>query len=47
MLEQNTDRIYWVIGAIVVVALLIGGAKLAFPDIFNQIITYMKAQMLK
>ncbi|PTY92323.1 hypothetical protein [Heyndrickxia sporothermodurans] len=38
MLDQNTDRTYWMIGAVVVVAILIGAAKVAFPDLFNDVI---------
>ncbi|MGG3641489.1 hypothetical protein ABES38_08925 [Bacillus gobiensis] len=38
MLDQNTDRTYWMIGAVIVVALLIGAAKVAFPDLFNDVI---------
>lgn len=38
MLDQNTDRTYWMIGAVVVVAILIGIAKVAFPDLFNDVI---------
>ncbi|KYD11474.1 hypothetical protein B4102_2202 [Heyndrickxia sporothermodurans] len=39
MLDQNTDRTYWMIGAVVVVAILIGVAKVAFPDLFHKVIT--------
>ncbi|MBY0155433.1 MULTISPECIES: hypothetical protein [Bacillaceae] len=39
MLDQNTDRTYWMIGAVVVVAILIGASKVAFPDLFNKVIT--------
>lgn len=38
MLDQNTDRTYWMIGAVVVVALLIGIAKVAFPSLFDDVI---------
>lgn len=38
MLDQNTDRSYWMIGALVVVGMLIGGAKIAFPKLFNDVI---------
>lgn len=38
MLDQNTDRTYWMIGAVVVVSILIGIAKVAFPDLFNDVI---------
>ncbi|MCK1995456.1 hypothetical protein MPH61_23320 [Peribacillus muralis] len=39
MLDQNTDRTYWMIGAVVVVAILIGAAKVAFPTLFNDVTT--------
>lgn len=39
MLDQNTDRTYWMIGAVVVVAVLIAAAKSAFPTLFNSVIT--------
>ena len=39
MLDQNTDRTYWMIGAVVVVAVLIGASKVAFPKLFNTVIT--------
>ncbi|KGX85186.1 hypothetical protein [Pontibacillus litoralis] len=42
MLDQNTDRTYWMIGAVVVVAILIAAAKIAFPEIFNQVIDQFK-----
>lgn len=38
MLDQNTDRTYWMIGAVVVVAVLIAAAKVAFPTLFNSVI---------
>lgn len=38
MLDQNTDRTYWMIGAVIVVAILIGAAKVAFPNLFNDVI---------
>ena len=38
MLDQNTDRTYWMIGAVVVVAVLIGASKVAFPKLFNDVI---------
>ena len=37
MLDQNTDRTYWVIGAVLIVGLLIGAAYVAFPDLFNNV----------
>ncbi|MCM3113653.1 hypothetical protein [Lederbergia lenta] len=38
MLDQNTDRTYWMIGAVIVVAILIGVAKVSFPKLFNDVI---------
>lgn len=35
MLDQNTDRTWWMIGAVVVGALLIGAAMIMFPEIFD------------
>lgn len=35
MLEQNTDRLYWIIGAVVVGSLLIFVAYKYFPDLFQ------------
>lgn len=35
MMEQNSDRLYWVIGAILVGAILIGLAAVLFPHLFQ------------
>lgn len=35
MMEQNSDRLYWVIGAILVGAILIGLASVLFPHLFQ------------
>lgn len=42
MLDQNTDRSWWMIGAVIVGALLIGLAKVAFPEVFDLVITFFK-----
>lgn len=42
MLDQNTDRSWWMIGAVIVGAILIGTAKVAFPEVFNIVITFFK-----
>ncbi|WP_162917933.1 hypothetical protein [Brochothrix thermosphacta] len=42
MLDQNTDRSWWMIGAVIVGAALIGLAKLAFPEIFETVMTFFK-----
>ncbi|MCM3603125.1 hypothetical protein M3175_20510 [Robertmurraya korlensis] len=39
MLDQNTDRFYWMIGAVIVVALLIAASKVGFVNLFNSVIT--------
>lgn len=38
MLEQNTDRSYWLIGMVLVVAGVIGLCSIAFPEI-NDLVT--------
>ncbi|MFB6963570.1 MULTISPECIES: hypothetical protein [Bacillati] len=45
MLDQNTDRSWWMIGAVVVGALLIGLSKIAFPEVFDSVIAFFKAQI--
>lgn len=45
MLDQNTDRSWWMIGAVIVGALLIGIAKVAFPEVFNMVIEFFKTMM--
>lgn len=42
MLDQNTDRSWWMIGAVIVGAILIGSAKLAFPEVFSTVIQFFK-----
>lgn len=37
MLEHNSDRMYWVIGAIVIGALIVIAAQKLFPDVFKQV----------
>lgn len=37
MLEHNSDRMYWVIGAIVIGALIVIAAQKLFPDVFNKV----------
>lgn len=37
MLDQNTDRTYWVIGAVLIVGVLIGAAYIAFPKLFGSV----------
>jgi hypothetical protein len=46
MLEQNTDRMWWMIGTVVVgVIFLIAGAKLAYPEVFNSVIDSFKSTL--
>lgn len=40
MLDQNTDRSWWMIGAVIVGSALIYLAKKLFPDVFQQVIDY-------
>ncbi|KRU40061.1 hypothetical protein [Clostridium sporogenes] len=42
MLDQNTDRSWWMIGAVIVGALLIGIAKKSFPEVFGLVIDFFK-----
>lgn len=46
MLEQNTDRLYWIIGAVVVGSLLILIAYNFFPDLFKDDIKKKFTDML-
>lgn len=45
MLDQNTDRSWWMIGSVVIGALLIGLAKLAFPEMFNTVMAFFKSSI--
>ncbi|WMX58519.1 hypothetical protein [Peribacillus sp. R9-11] len=45
MLDQNTDRSWWMIGAVIVGSLLIGLAKVAFPEVFNIVIAFFKSMI--
>lgn len=45
MLDQNTDRSWWMIGAVIVGALLIGLSKVAFPEVFQMVIDFFKNQI--
>ncbi|MEK4692419.1 hypothetical protein NSQ09_22760 [Bacillus sp. FSL W8-1202] len=37
MLDQNADRMYWVIGAVLVVGALITLSQTAFPDLLSNV----------
>ncbi|WP_175618793.1 hypothetical protein [Virgibacillus halodenitrificans] len=45
MLDQNTDRSWWMIGSIVVGAIVIGAAKVAFPEVFDTVIGFFKSMI--
>ena len=45
MLDQNTDRSWWMIGAVVVGAALVGLAKLYFPEVFESVIDFFKSMI--
>ncbi|AQS42458.1 hypothetical protein LSG23_20260 (plasmid) [Bacillus velezensis] len=45
-MEPNTDRLYWTIGVIIIGAIIVGAAKIAFPDLFDSVVSYMKSQIL-
>ncbi|ODV47893.1 hypothetical protein [Bacillus subtilis] len=45
-MEPNTDRLYWTIGVIMIGAIIVGAAKVAFPDLFDGVVSYMKSQIL-
>jgi hypothetical protein len=45
MLDQNTDRNWWMIGSVIVGALLVGAAKVAFPEIFDTVIDFFKSMI--
>lgn len=42
MLDQNTDRNIWMIGAVVVGVVLIVLARTVFKEVFNTIATFLK-----
>lgn len=45
MLDQNTDRSWWMIGAVVVGAAIISVALFVFPDTLEQIIDKFNGQI--
>lgn len=45
MLDQNTDRIYWTIGAVIVAGALIVIANKMFPQFFQNIITVFQGKL--
>ena len=42
MLDQNTDRNIWMIGAVVVGVVLIVAARTVFKEVFDTIATFLK-----
>jgi len=45
MLDQNTDRKYWMIGTIMVVGAMIGILSIAFPEITTLLVDSFKAKI--
>jgi hypothetical protein len=42
MLDQNSDRAWWMVGAVIVGALMIGIAQVVFPEVFSQVTDFLK-----
>ncbi len=47
ILDQNADRMYWVIGAVLVVGALIGLSVKEYPDILNNVFSGFTAKIPK
>jgi len=45
MLDQNTDRSWWMIGAVIVGAALVGLAKKLFPQQFNSVMDFFTSMI--
>ncbi|MFJ8369671.1 hypothetical protein ACIQ61_25960 [Bacillus cereus] len=45
MLDQNTDRSWWMIGAVIVGAALVGIVSVAFPDLTQSVIGLFKTKL--
>ncbi|WP_180229124.1 hypothetical protein [Bacillus wiedmannii] len=45
MLDQNTDRSWWMIGAVIVGAALVGVVSVAFPDLTESVIGLFKDKL--
>ena len=43
MLDQNTDRNIWMIGAVIVAVIMIVAAKSGFSAIFKKVVDYFKS----
>jgi hypothetical protein len=42
MLDQNTDRSWWMIGAVMLGAAMVGITMVAFPDLGHSVIDFFK-----
>lgn len=42
MLDQNTDRTWWMIGAVIVGAVMVGLARYLFPEVFESVVEVFK-----
>ncbi|EMF0203574.1 hypothetical protein NXK88_002864 [Enterococcus hirae] len=47
MLDQNTDRTWWMIGALVIGVAIVAAIKLAFPDFVQQVVQQFQTLMNK
>lgn len=45
MLEQNTDRSYWMIGGVIVIGTLITLCSVAFPDLMDVVVKIFQAKV--
>lgn len=44
-MENNADRIYWTIGAVIIVGLMIAVLKTAYPGLITSVIDAFKAKL--
>lgn len=42
MLDQNTDRSWWMIAAVIIGALMVGLARVAFPEVFGMVMDFFR-----
>ncbi len=47
VLDQNTDRTWWMIGALVIGVAIVAAIKLAFPDFVQQVVQQFQTLMNK
>ncbi|MEC3195699.1 hypothetical protein P9Z84_23835 [Bacillus cereus] len=45
MLDQNTDRSWWMIGAVLLGAAMVGITVVAFPELGNSVIDVFKQKL--